>query len=57
MELSRLETIVKEKYGREMRDLSDAEVYYALLAFTKDLLKDTPDNKGSKKLYLSLIHI
>lgn len=51
MELSRLETIVKEKYGREMRDLSDAEVYYALLAFTKDLLKDTPDNKGSKKLY------
>lgn len=51
MELSRLETIVKEKYGREMRDLSDAEVYYALLAFTKDMLKDTPDNKGSKKLY------
>ena len=51
MELSRLEIIVKEKYGREMRDLSDAEVYYALLAFTKDMLKDTPDNKGSKKLY------
>lgn len=51
MELNGLETIAKTKYGREIKDLNDAEIYYALLAFTKEKLKSTPYNTGGKKLY------
>ena len=51
MELNELEVIAKEKYGREIKDLGDVEIYHILLAYTKEKLKSTPDNTGDKKLY------
>ena len=46
-----LSTLIKERFHKEICDLSDRETYYALLEFTKEKMKGLPCNQGGKKLY------
>ncbi len=46
-----LREICKRRYGRELRDCSNQEIYYALLEMTKELSKKRESNEGKKKLY------
>ena len=50
-----LAALVQSKFGKSMNECTNEELYYALLAFTKDKMKDTPENTGDgnkdKKLY------
>ena len=43
--------ICKRRYGRELKDCSNEEIYYALLEMTKDLAANAESNQGKKKLY------
>ncbi len=38
-------------YGKSLRDCTEAELYYVLLSFTKDLSKVTESIEGEKKVY------
>ncbi len=38
-------------YGKSLKDCSEAELYYVLLSFTKDLSKVTDAIEGEKKVY------
>lgn len=46
-----LTALIQTKFGKSLQDASDQELYYALLAYTKEKLKETPDITGKKKLY------
>lgn len=46
-----LTEICKRRYGREIKDCSKEEIYYALLEMTKELAKEKESNEGKKKLY------
>lgn len=46
-----LTALVQTKLNKEMKDASDRELYYVLLAYTKERLKETPVIEGDKKLY------
>ena len=46
-----LTALVQTKLNKEMKDASDKELYYVLLAYTKERLKETPAIEGDKKLY------
>ena len=46
-----LTALIQTKFGKSLQDASDQELYYALLAYTKEKLKETPDITGDKKLY------
>jgi len=46
-----LQNSAKEKYGHSLAECSDAEAYYLLLGFTKELLEKTPMIDGKKKVY------
>lgn len=46
-----LTTLIQTKFGKSLQDASDRELYYGLLAFTKERLKETPCITGEKKLY------
>ena len=50
MEIS-LEQILREKLGKEIADVSDREIYIALLNITKEKMKDMEHNYGERKLY------
>ncbi len=46
-----LTALIQTKFGKSLQDAGDQELYYALLAYTKEKLKETPDITGDKKLY------
>ncbi len=46
-----LTALIQTKFGKSLQDASDQQLYYALLAYTKEKLKETPDITGDKKLY------
>lgn len=46
-----LTALIQTKFGKSLQDASDQELYYALLAYTKEKLKEMPDITGDKKLY------
>lgn len=46
-----LSEIVKNRYGREIKDCTDKEIYYALLEMTKGMAKNRESSEGKKKLY------
>ncbi len=41
----------REKYGKELSECTDAEIYYCLLELVKDILKVSNGNDGEKKIY------
>lgn len=47
----RLEEILKEKFETGLDQASDEQVYYALLALTKEKIQEAPKNEGKRKLY------
>ena len=46
-----LTTFLQKELNKEVKDAGDQEIYYALLAYTKERLKETPDITGDKKVY------
>ena len=46
-----LTALIQTKFVKSLQDAGDQELYYALLAYTKEKLKETPDITGKKKLY------
>lgn len=46
-----LEVLIKNDYGKNVSECTDAELYVAILKLTKELLKDKEVIKGEKKLY------
>jgi starch phosphorylase len=48
---TKLQSIVKESYGKNIADCSNEEVYFALLEFTKNNIKTRGTNNGARKLY------
>ena len=46
-----LEKIVKERLGKEIKNCTNEELYYALLEMTKKMAKQKESGKGKKKLY------
>ncbi|MFA9376581.1 MAG: glycogen/starch/alpha-glucan phosphorylase [Lachnotalea sp.] len=47
----KLQSIVNGRYGKNIAECSNEEVYYALLEFTKNSIKSKESNKGERKLY------
>lgn len=52
-----LEQILQEKYGKNIKEASDEQIYTALLILTKEKMKGMKRNEGKKKalLYFSRI--
>lgn len=46
-----LQKAVTEKYQKEIGACTNEELYYALLAMTKDMAKEKESNEGKRKLY------
>lgn len=46
-----LEQVTTKKYGRPVAQCTNEELYYSLLAMTKDMAKERESHKGRKKLY------
>ena len=46
-----LEQVTTKKYGRPIAQCTNEELYYSLLAMTKDMAKERESNTGKKKLY------
>ena len=46
-----LTELTKEMYGKEVKDCTDAELYYAILKLSKDLMAVTAPITGDKKIY------
>ena len=46
-----LADLTKEMYGRDIKDCTDAELYYAILKLSKDLMAATAPISGDKKIY------
>ncbi len=46
-----LTELTKEMYGKDIKDCSDAELYYAILKLSKDLMAATAPISGDKKIY------
>ena len=46
-----LEQVTTKKYGRPVAQCTNEELYYSLLAMTKDMAKDRESSAGKKKLY------
>ena len=46
-----LEQVTTKKYGRPVAQCTNEELYYSLLAMTKDMAKERESNTGKKKLY------
>lgn len=47
----RLEQSIQRLYGKNIKTADDKELYYSILAMTKELLADKPAIKGKKKVY------
>lgn len=48
---SRLAAVTAQAYGKTIETCSNEEMYYALLALSRDLMAGKPRIRGSKKLY------
>lgn len=46
-----LEQVTTKKYGRPVAQCTNEELYYSLLAMTKDMAKERESHEGKKKLY------
>lgn len=46
-----LQEITTKKYGRPIAQCTNEELYYSLLAMTKDMAKEKESNEGKRKLY------
>ena len=46
-----LATFLQNELKKDVKDAGVREIYYALLAYTKERLKETPDITGDKKVY------
>lgn len=46
-----LESIIKERFDRSVKDCTNEELYYALLEMTKKMAKGRESSAGKKKLY------
>lgn len=46
-----LKRIILQKYGKEIKDASNEEIYIALLCITKEKMQGMKHNEGKKKLY------
>ena len=46
-----LEQILQEKYGKNIKEASDEQIYTALLILTKEKMQGMKRNEGKKKLY------
>ena len=46
----RLQTLLKEKFGKNLDNCSKEEIFEALLLLTKEANKKRPRNEGEKKL-------
>ena len=46
-----LSGIVREMYGKSIRETEDAEIYYAIQKLCKNILSATPEISGDKKVY------
>lgn len=46
-----LTELTKEMYGKDIKDCTDAELYYAILKLSKDLMAATAPISGDKKIY------
>jgi len=46
-----LQEICKERYGKEIKDLTNEEIYFALLELTKKLSSKKESMEGKKKIY------
>lgn len=46
-----LEQVTTKKYGRPVAQCTNEELYYSLLAMTKDMAKERESSAGKKKLY------
>ncbi len=47
----RLQTLLKEKFGKDLDTCSQAELFQALMILTKEETQKLPRNQGKKKLY------
>ena len=47
----KLYEILKAKYGKELRDCTNREIYYGLLEMVQEMAKKKEKNNGKKKLY------
>ena len=50
-EIMNLEQVTTKKYGRPVAQCTNEELYYSLLAMTKDMAKERESHEGKKKLY------
>ncbi len=50
-EIMNLEQVTTKKYGRPVAQCTNEELYYSLLAMTKDMAKERESSAGKKKLY------
>ena len=48
---TQLEDISASMFGKALKDLTDQETYYVMLAFTKRIMKVSDENIGKKKVY------
>lgn len=46
-----LESIIKERFDKSVKDCTNEELYYALLEMTKEMAKGRESSAGKKKLY------
>jgi len=46
-----IEAIASNKFGRSLKELTDAEAYECILTVTKNLSNSTPEITGDKKIY------
>ena len=49
--MQRLEKIAKANYGKDLRECSNNEAYYALLEMVKEITAEKEEIKGDKKVY------
>lgn len=49
--MQRLEKIAKANYGKDLRECSNNEAYYALLEMIKEITAEKEEIKGEKKVY------
>ena len=47
----RLQTLLNEKFGKNLDTCSQAELFQALMILTKEETQKLPQNQGNKKLY------
>ena len=47
----RLQTLLNEKFGKNLDNCSQAELFQALMSLTKEETQKLPKNQGNKKLY------